>query len=41
MFDPEVLMGYQKTGIVHLLAISGLHVSLLIGMVFYLGIRSD
>ncbi|MBY0146798.1 DNA internalization-related competence protein ComEC/Rec2 [Neobacillus niacini] len=39
MFDPEVLMNYQKTGIVHLLAISGLHVSLLIGMVFYLGIR--
>jgi competence protein ComEC len=39
MFDPETLMDYQKTGIVHLLAISGLHVSLLIGMVFYLGIR--
>jgi competence protein ComEC len=34
-----VLINYQKTGIVHLLAISGLHVSLLIGMVFYLGIR--
>ncbi|NWQ40095.1 DNA internalization-related competence protein ComEC/Rec2 [Bacillus sp. EB106-08-02-XG196] len=39
MFDSEVLINYQKTGIVHLLAISGLHVSLLIGMVFYLGIR--
>lgn len=39
MFDPEVLMDYQRTGIVHLLAISGLHVSLLIGMVYYLGIR--
>lgn len=39
MFDPEVLMDYQKSGIVHLLAISGQHVSLLIGMVFYLGIR--
>ncbi|WP_218895567.1 DNA internalization-related competence protein ComEC/Rec2 [Neobacillus driksii] len=39
MFDPEVLIDYQKTGIVHLLAISGQHVSLLIGMVFYLGIR--
>jgi competence protein ComEC len=39
MFDPEVLIDYQKTGIVHLLAISGLHVSLLIGMVFFLGIR--
>ncbi|WHX99381.1 DNA internalization-related competence protein ComEC/Rec2 [Neobacillus sp. DY30] len=39
MFDPETLMDYQRTGIVHLLAISGLHVSLLIGMVFYAGIR--
>ncbi|MFB3165864.1 DNA internalization-related competence protein ComEC/Rec2 [Neobacillus sp. 179-C4.2 HS] len=39
MFDPEVLVDYQKTGIVHLLAISGQHVSLLIGMVFYVGIR--
>ncbi|MEC1522905.1 DNA internalization-related competence protein ComEC/Rec2 [Neobacillus niacini] len=39
MFDPETLMDYQRTGIVHLLAISGLHVSLLIGMLFYLGIR--
>lgn len=39
LFDPETLIGYQKTGIVHLLAISGLHVSLLIGMIFYLGIR--
>jgi competence protein ComEC len=39
MFEPEVLAAYQKTGIVHLLAISGLHVSLLIAMVFYMGIR--
>lgn len=39
MFDPDVLAAYQKTGIVHLLAISGLHVSLLITMVFYMGIR--
>lgn len=39
MFDPEILMDYQRTGIVHLLAISGQNVSLLIGMVFYLGIR--
>lgn len=36
---PDVLENYQKTGIVHLLAISGLHVSLLIGMVLYMGIR--
>ncbi|OIK16619.1 DNA internalization-related competence protein ComEC/Rec2 [Bacillus sp. MUM 116] len=40
LIDPELLANYQKTGIVHLLAISGLHVSLLIGMVYYLGIRS-
>jgi competence protein ComEC len=39
MIDPLVLGDYQETGIVHLLAISGLHVSLLIAMVFYLGIR--
>lgn len=39
MFDPEILMDYQRTGIVHLLAISGQNVSLLVGMVFYLGIR--
>jgi competence protein ComEC len=39
MLASEVLSDYQKTGIVHLLAISGLHVSLLIGMVFYIGIR--
>ncbi|WP_026572390.1 DNA internalization-related competence protein ComEC/Rec2 [Bacillus sp. UNC438CL73TsuS30] len=40
LLSPEVLADYQKTGIVHLLAISGLHVSLLIGMVYYIGIRS-
>lgn len=40
MIDPNLLAGYQKTGIVHLLAISGLHVALFIGMIFYLGIRS-
>jgi competence protein ComEC len=39
MIDSELLGDYQKTGIVHLLAISGLHVSLLIGTIFYLGIR--
>jgi len=39
MLDPQLLENYQKIGIVHLLAISGLHVSLLIGMFFYLGLR--
>jgi competence protein ComEC len=37
--DPNILTDYQRTGIVHLLAISGLHVSLLVGMVFYIGLR--
>lgn len=37
--DPSLLDNYQQTGIVHLLAISGLHVSLFIGMILYLGIR--
>ncbi|PLS01215.1 DNA internalization-related competence protein ComEC/Rec2 [Neobacillus cucumis] len=38
--DPDLLSDYQRTGIVHLLAISGLHVSLFIGMIFLIGIRS-
>lgn len=37
--DEEILTNYQRLGIVHLLAISGLHVSFLTGMLFYLGIR--
>lgn len=37
--DEVVLTNYQRLGIVHLLAISGLHVSFLTGMIFYLGIR--
>ncbi|WP_040207915.1 DNA internalization-related competence protein ComEC/Rec2 [Neobacillus jeddahensis] len=39
LLTPDLLTSYQKTGIVHLLAISGLHVSLFIGMIFYIGIR--
>jgi competence protein ComEC len=39
LLNPDLLNDYQKSGIVHLLAISGLHVSLLVGMIFYLGIR--
>jgi competence protein ComEC len=38
LMSPDLLTEYQKTGISHLLAISGLHVSLLIGMIFYIGI---
>jgi len=39
LFDPEVIDNYQVTGLVHLLAISGLHVSLLTGAMFFIGIR--
>ncbi|MBA2869827.1 competence protein ComEC [Anoxybacillus calidus] len=34
-----ILEGYQKLGLIHLLAISGLHVTMLIGMSFFLAIR--
>lgn len=37
--DELILTNYQRLGIVHLLAISGLHVSFLTGMVFFIGIR--
>ncbi|QOR65598.1 DNA internalization-related competence protein ComEC/Rec2 [Cytobacillus suaedae] len=37
--DDEVLTSYQSLGLVHLLAISGLHVGLLTGAIFYIGIR--
>lgn len=37
--DEGDLANYQRLGLVHLLAISGLHVSFLTGMLFYLGIR--
>ena len=38
-FDPETERSYQKIGIVHLLAISGLHVGLLTGMIYFIFIR--
>lgn len=38
--DEETLTTYQRLGIVHLLAISGLHVSFLTGLIFYFGIRA-
>ncbi len=37
--DEENLTNYQRLGLVHLLAISGLHVSFLTGILFFLGIR--
>ncbi|RFU71662.1 DNA internalization-related competence protein ComEC/Rec2 [Peribacillus saganii] len=35
----EDLLAYQRLGLVHLLAISGLHIAALTGFVYYLGIR--
>ncbi|WP_409301793.1 DNA internalization-related competence protein ComEC/Rec2 [Peribacillus sp. SCS-155] len=34
------LSAYQQLGLIHLLAVSGLHISFLAGLVFYLGIRA-
>lgn len=38
-FDEEIYTSYQKLGIVHLLAISGLHVGLFVGMLYYVLLR--
>lgn len=35
----ETLTSYQRLGVIHLISISGLHVALLVGIIFYLGIR--
>ncbi|MBF2350627.1 DNA internalization-related competence protein ComEC/Rec2 [Listeria welshimeri] len=35
-FSPEMYEAYQQMGVVHLLAISGLHVNLLIGAIYFL-----
>ena len=37
--DQDILRSYEKLGIVHLLAISGLHVGMLAGMIYSFGIR--
>ncbi|SFA95386.1 MULTISPECIES: DNA internalization-related competence protein ComEC/Rec2 [unclassified Bacillus (in: firmicutes)] len=39
LIHQDILNAYQKIGVIHLLAISGLHVSLLAAMIYYLGIR--
>lgn len=39
LFNPETERAYQKIGVVHLLAISGLHVGLLAGMLYFTCIR--
>lgn len=38
--DEDTIASYQKIGIIHLLAISGLHVGMLAGMFFLAGIRT-
>ncbi|WP_413382420.1 DNA internalization-related competence protein ComEC/Rec2 [Alkalihalobacillus sp. 1P02AB] len=38
-FEEEILNAYQRLGVFHLLAISGLHVGLIISALFYLMIR--
>jgi competence protein ComEC len=39
LLSEEQVAAYQKLGVIHLISISGLHVALLVGMIFYLGIR--
>ncbi|MFC7393286.1 DNA internalization-related competence protein ComEC/Rec2 [Scopulibacillus cellulosilyticus] len=38
--DQEFLNAYQMLGMIHLLAVSGLHISIVIGSIFYAGRRS-
>ncbi len=40
LFDDNIFSQYQKLGVVHLLAISGLHVSLFVSFCFHLFIRA-
>jgi competence protein ComEC len=39
LLEEDMVKAYQKLGVIHLISISGLHVALLVGMMFYLGIR--
>jgi competence protein ComEC len=39
LLSEEQVSAYQRLGVIHLISISGLHVALLVGMIFYLGIR--
>lgn len=39
--NPDLNEAYQRLGIVHLLAISGLHVGMLTGILYYIGLRMN
>ncbi|MDQ0269521.1 DNA internalization-related competence protein ComEC/Rec2 [Cytobacillus purgationiresistens] len=39
LIDEQTIGAYRRLGVIHLLAISGLHVGMLTGMIFYMGIR--
>lgn len=39
LFDEQLLENYRRLGVIHLLAISGLHVGLLVGMLYYVALR--
>ena len=39
-FSEDAYRGYQKIGVVHLLAISGLHIGFLVGSIYFLLLRS-
>ncbi len=39
LLEPDLLSSYQRLGLVHLLAVSGLHVGIITGTLFYIFIR--
>ncbi|HYK73066.1 MAG TPA: ComEC/Rec2 family competence protein, partial [Pseudoneobacillus sp.] len=39
LLTEETLTAYQRLGVIHLISISGLHVALLVSLIFYIGIR--
>lgn len=41
LIEQELNEAYRRLGVVHLLSISGLHVSMLVGILFYIGLRTQ
>ncbi len=39
LIEPDLMTAYQRLGIVHLIALSGLNVAMIIGILFYTGLR--